>query len=124
MNSTIVGCVFTLGQTAVLLHTGVGDELGVLVGDAVATFVVGFRIVRSPPVTQVSILVELAPLVIVPMDGLVPNDRTGSSIVDRVVLGRIEEGRLQNPGREVDGVGLGILVSIHSWRSHSPLGSV
>src|SRR5580692_6120144 len=112
MNSSVVGRVLTLGQTAVLLHAGFGDELGVLVGDAVATFVVGLSVVRGPPVPQISILIELAPLVVIPMNRFVPDHCAGGRVVDRVVLSGIEEGRLQNSGGEIDGVGLGILVSV------------
>src|ERR1700733_15690732 len=124
MDSAVVGRVLALGQTAVLLHAGLGDELGVLVGDAVSAFVVGLGIVRRPPVAQISVLVELAPLVVVSVYGLVPNHCACSRIVDGVVLGGIEERRLQNSGWKVDGVGLGILVGIDRRRGHSPLGPV
>src|SRR5580658_8473528 len=124
MYSAVVGRVLALGQAAVLLHASFGDEFGVLLGDAVASFLIRLSIVRGPPVTQISVLIELAPLIVIPVDGLVPNHRAGGSIVDRVALSGIEEGRLQNPGRKIDGVGLGILISIHSGWRHSPFGSV
>src|SRR5579864_1180893 len=124
MNSAVVGRVFTLGQAAVLLHTGFRDKLGVLVGDAIPAFVVGLGIVGGPPVTQIAFLIELAPLVVVAVDGLVANHSAGGGIVDRVVLGRIEKRRLQNSRREVDGVGLRVFIRVHSWRRHSPVGSV
>src|SRR5271156_1990429 len=101
MNSAVVSRVLALSQTAILLHPGFRDELGVLVRNAVAAFVIGLGIVRSPPVAQISVLVKLASLVVIAMDGLVPNHRASGRIVDRIVLRRIEEGRLQNPGRKV-----------------------
>src|SRR5208282_6413994 len=100
MYSAVVGRVLALGQAAVLLNASFGDEFGVLLGDAVASFFICLSIVSGPPVTQISILVELAPLVVIPVDRLVPNHRAGGSIVDRVVLSEVEEGRLQNPGRK------------------------
>src|SRR3984957_9912540 len=124
MDSAVVRGVLALSQAAVLLHAGLGHELGVLVGDAIASFVVGLGIVRSPPVAQIAVLVELASLVVVSMNGFVPNDSAGGRIVDSIVLGGIEERRLQNAGREVDGVGLRVLVGIHSRRCHLPFGSV
>src|ERR1700676_4973583 len=110
MDSTVVSGVLALSQAAILLHAGFGNELGVLVGDTVAAFVVGLGIVRSPPVAQIAMVVELSPLIVVTMDGLVPDDRAGGRIIYRVILCRIEERRLQNTRREIDGVGLGILI--------------
>ena len=124
MNSAVISRVLALGQAAVLLHASFGNELGVLVGDAVAALVIRLSIVASPPVAQISVLVELAPLVVIPMDGFVSDHGAGRSIVYRVIPGGIEEGRLQNAGRKVDGVGLGILIGIHGRWRHSPLGSV
>src|ERR1700723_3349860 len=124
MDSTVVSRVLALSQAAVLLHTSFRYELRILVGDAVAAFVVGLGIVRGPPVAQVSILVKLAPLIVIPVDGFVANDRAGGGVIYRVILGRIEERRLQNPGREVDGVGLSIFIGIHGGRRHSPFGSI
>src|SRR5580692_2629794 len=124
MYPTVVGGILALGQAAVLLHPGFRDKLGVFIGNAIAAFVVGFGIVRGPPVAQISVLVEFASLVVIAMDGLVPNHSTGSGVVDCVVLGGIEEWWLQNSSWKVDGVGLGIFVGIDCWRSHSPLGSI
>src|SRR5580692_3295493 len=124
MDSTVVGGVLALGQAAVLLHAGFGNELSVLVGDTVAALVVGLGIVSGPPVAQVAILVELAPLVVIPVNRLVSDHGTRGRVVDRVILGGIEERWLQNPSREVDGIGLRILIGVHRWRRHSPLGSV
>src|SRR5208282_3352411 len=124
MDSAVVGGVLTLSQAAVLLHAGLGNKLGVLVGDAVAALVVGLSIIGGPPVAQITVLVELAPLIVIAVDGLVPNHCASGRVVDRIVLGGIEERRLQNPRREVDGVGLGILIGVHGWRRHSPLGPV
>src|ERR1700721_102089 len=96
MDSAVVGGVLALSQAPILLHAGFGNELGVLVGDAVAAFVVGLGIVGGPPVAQISMLIELSPLIVIPVDGLVPNHNPGSGIVDRVILGGIEERRLQD----------------------------
>ena len=124
MDSAVVGGVLALGQAAVLLHTGFGNKLGVLISDAVASFVVSFGIVSGPPIAQISVFVEFAPLIVIAMDGLVPNHGASGRVVDRIVFGGIEERRLQNSGREVDCVGLRILVCVHRRRGHSPLGSV
>src|SRR5580692_733410 len=124
MNSAIVGRVLALGQAAVLLHAGFRDEFGVLVGDAVATFVVGLSVGVSPPVAQISALIELSTLVVIAVDGFVSDHSAGGCVVDCIVFGGIEEWRLQNSRWKVNGVGLGILISVDRGRRHAPFSSI
>src|ERR1700683_5214337 len=124
MNSAVVSRVLTLSQAPILLHPGFRNEFGVLVRNAVAAFVVGLGIVRGPPVAQISVLIKLASLVVVPVDGLVTNHRASSRVVDRIVLRRIEERRVQNSSRKVDGGGLRILIRIHRGRGPPPFSSI
>src|ERR1700733_2521087 len=124
MDSAVVRSVLALSQASVLLHAGLGDELGVLVSDAVAAFVIGLGIVGGPPIAKIAIRIELSPLVVVSVNGFVPNDRARGRIIYRVILRRIEKWRLQNPCREIDRVSLCIFIGVHGWRRHSPLGSV
>ena len=97
MDSAVVGCVLALSQAAVLLHASFGNELGILVGDAVAAFVVGLGVVRSPPVAQITVVVELAPLIVITVNGFVPNDRAGGGIIYRVIFAGSKNGGCRIP---------------------------
>src|SRR5512142_397212 len=65
MDSAVVGRVLPERQLPILLDTGLGHVLRVLIGDAVVALLVGGSIGWSPPVTQVALRVELASLIIV-----------------------------------------------------------
>ena len=58
------------------------------------------------------------------MNDFVADDRTDGAIIYDVVLLWIEERGLENAGREVNGVGLRILVGIDGRRRHAPFGAV
>ena len=106
MNAAVIGGVFSLGEKAVLLDAGacVGNVLSVLVGNTFATLVILFTVFGSPPVAQVAVSVELASLIVEAVDDFMSNDHADGAQVHGVVLCRIEERRLQNASREVDGI--------------------
>ena len=58
------------------------------------------------------------------MANLVPNDRTNSAIVHRVIGVQIEEGRLKNRRRENDLVEGRHVVGVHRLWVHAPLGAI
>jgi hypothetical protein len=58
------------------------------------------------------------------MDRLVTNNHANRAEVQSVLLLPAKEWKLQNSGREVDGVHLRIFVSDASWRGHQPFGTV
>src|SRR5450755_4573816 len=124
MDAAVVGGIFALGEQAVLFDSGtsVGDVLRVFVGDALAAFVILFAVFGSPPVPQVSVGVELASLIVEAVDDFVSDDHTDGAVVHGVILGGIEERRLQDASGEVDGVELRIVVGVDGGRGHRPLG--
>ena len=70
-----------------------------------STFVEAFSIACCPPVTQVTVLVELASLIIESMSHFVSDHNADSSIVEGIVSIHVEERILKNSGREADFVG-------------------
>ena len=79
---------------------------------------------RGPPVAQVALGVELAPLVVEAMRELVADHRPDRPVVDRIVGRWVEIRRLEDPGREHDLVERRVVVGIHGRRRHPPLGLV
>src|SRR5690348_18216088 len=55
------------------------------------------------------------------MAGLVADHRADAAIVDPVIAIGVEERRLQDRGREVDGVGGRAVIGIDRLRGHAPL---
>ena len=88
-------------------HLGALFELGAVLG--------------CPPQTQVTVLVELRALVIEAVSHLVAYDNADGTVVEGIVCLHVEEGRLQDSGREADLVSRGIIVSVHHLRWHIPL---
>ena len=62
--------------------------------------VVALRVRLGPPVAQVSLFVELAPLIVEAVRQLVADDRAGAAVVDGGVAAGLIERRLQDAGRE------------------------
>src|SRR5262249_48042473 len=87
-NSTVVRRVFPLRQQAILLHAlaGIGNGLGVLVGDALAALVIFLGIVRGPPVAQIALGIELAALIVESMNDLVPDHHSDGTVIHGVVF--------------------------------------
>src|SRR5215469_9195910 len=114
MESAVIGGVFALRKATILLHTGArfGDLLRILVRDALSALVVSLGVRFRPPIAQVPPSIELASLVVEPVDDLVPDNGANCTIVNGIVQLRIEEGRLEDAGGEIDGVGLCIFVRI------------
>src|SRR5207237_3253866 len=83
--AAIIRGVFALGEQAVLLYARLGNLLGVLVRDALAALVVLLGIGRRPPVAQIALGIELAPLVVEAMGDLVPDHRAGAAEVNGIV---------------------------------------
>ncbi len=78
------------------------------------------EVVRGPPVLQVTVGIELAPLIIESVCVLVPNHHADSAEVYGVVEVAIKEGRLENASREHDLVVRGIVVGVYRGRRHAP----
>ncbi len=76
VDAAIVSGIFALGEQAVLLDSGagVGNFLRVLVGDALAAFVILLAVVGGPPVPQVAVSVELAALIVEAVNDFVSDD--------------------------------------------------
>ncbi len=87
MDAAVVGRVFALGEQAILFHAGagVGNVLRVLVGDALAAFVILLAVFRGPPVAQVAVSVELAALIVEAVNDFVTDDHADGAVVHRVI---------------------------------------
>src|ERR1041385_5085018 len=64
--------------------------------------------------------IKLFSLIIKPVRNFVTNYTAFCAVIDGVVLLRIKERRLKNAGREIDGVGLRIIVGVDGGRRHLP----
>src|SRR5215472_134856 len=126
MESAIVRGVLALGHAAILLDPGAcfGNFLRVLVGDALSALVVRLGVRLGPPIAQVALRVELASLVVKPVDDFVADDRADRTVIYGIALLWIEEGRLEDAGGKIDGVGLWIFVGVDGGRGHTPLSAV
>src|ERR1700685_1107083 len=82
MDAPVIRRVLALGEQAILLdsRTGIGNLLRVLVGNALAAFVVLLGVFRSPPVAQVALSVELAPLIVKAVSQFVADDHADGTV--------------------------------------------
>src|SRR5207253_3275859 len=122
--AAIISGVFALGEQAILFYARLGNLLGVLVRDALAALVVLLGVGRRPPVAQISLRIELAPLVVEAVGDFVPDHRAGAAEVNGIVHVGVKVRRLQNAGRKIDGVELGIVIGVDGGRSHGPLAAI
>ena len=77
-----------------------------------------------PPVAKHAGPVGLAALVVEAVGDLVADDPADAAVIDRRIGVGIEEGRLEDGGREDDLVLHRRVISVHRLRGHSPLGLV
>ena len=70
---------------------------------------------------QVSLRIELAPLVVETVREFVTNHQANAAEVDVVVHGLVEKWRLQNTGRENNFVERPVVIRVDRGRSHAPL---
>ena len=68
--------------------------------------------------------VELAALIVEAVDDFVSDDHADGAVVHGIIFRGIEKRRLQNSGREVNGVQLRIVIGVDGGRSHRPLGAI
>ena len=99
--SAEVGDVLSARQLAVDLDVVHHRVPGVLVAHAVHFLLEALGVVVSPPIPQVSLGVELAPLVVEAVGQLVADGGTGVSVVRGLVQLGIEERRLEDSGGEL-----------------------
>ncbi len=99
-----------------------GDRLQLVVDGAqhLGAFLETGGVLRRPPVAQHPVAVGLAALVVEAVGDLVADDRADAAIVDGRVRVRIEEGRLQDGGREDDLVARRVVVGVHRLGRHAP----
>src|SRR5215472_8234560 len=126
MQAAIIRSVLALGHAAILLHARARfrNLLGVLVGDALSPLVVSLGVRLGPPVAQIALPIELAPLIVEPVDDFVSDDRANRAVIYGIALLRIEERRLEDACGKVDGVGLRIFVGIDGGRGHNPFRAI
>src|SRR5260370_35096060 len=91
VDASIVGRIFPQSHEPVLLDAGagLGNLLRILVGDAFAAGFVFLRILRGPPISQVALGVELAPLVVEAVNRFMSDDSPDSAVVPGVILAHL-----------------------------------
>jgi len=94
----VVGGVFAERQASVDVGLAVDGVARVLIGDAGGALLIGLGVSGSPPVAQIALAVELAPLIVEAVGELVADDGAGGAVVDRGVAPRSIERRLQDAG--------------------------
>src|SRR5205807_6733210 len=98
--------------------------LSVLVLDALGAFVELLPVFLGPPVFQIAFGVILAALIVKTVGQLMPNGASGIAVVGSVVDLGVVQGRLQDSGRKVDVIHLGVVVGIYGGRRHAPFAMV
>ena len=78
-------------------------------------------VLGRPPVREPPVAVVLAALVVEAVPDLVADDGADPAVVPGVVGVGVEEGRLEDGGREDDLVQAGVVVRVHGLRRHEPL---
>ena len=119
-----IGDILAEGQRA--LDVVAGQRLvGVILGDELrGQRIEARRVLRSPPFVKRAVLVVAAALIVEMVADLVADDGADAAIIDRRVGIGIEEGRLQDRGREDDLVPHRIGVGVDLHRSHAPFAPV
>src|SRR5271165_753547 len=100
--AAVIGGVFTERELAVQLLSGNGLEAAVLVDLATGALLKSGAVRRGPPVLNVALGIELAPLVVEAVRHFMADDHADGSEIDGRVLGIVEERRLQDAGGKVD----------------------
>ena len=77
---------------------------GTLIFDALHTIVKIGQVLLFPPVVEISVAIKLAALVVKAVGDFVANDHPDTAVVHCGRLVFVEKGRLQNSGRETDGI--------------------
>ena len=124
VQTAVVGDVLTQRELAVGFQVGEDIDFVEEVDHHLRACLKLLGVVCAPPVSEVSILGELAALVVKSVGHLVSDDDAYRSVVVRIVSRHVEEGRLEDTGREADFVGRRVVVGIDSLRGHLPLVSV
>ena len=108
-------------EAAVDLEAGEGLEPVELRGQGVAALVELGPIGRGPPLVEIAGAVPLRALIVESVPGLVADHRADAPVIHGIVGGQVEEGRLQDRGREDDLVLARIVVGVDRLRGHVPL---
>ena len=122
--TAVVGGILAERQLAVHLDVVHRGEVRILVDDAGGPLLEAFGVGGRPPVLQVALRVELAPLVVEAVRQLVADHTAGGPVVQRRVGLGVVEGRLEDAGREVDVVLERVVIRVDRGRRHAPLALV
>ena len=116
--------VFALRQLAVYMQARQRLIFVVLLHDRTRAFLKFLGGLRCPPIAQVAFGVELPSLIIEAVRHLMADDGANPAVIHCLVGVRIEERRLQNAGWKHDFVHVRVIISVHRWRRHPPVGAI
>ena len=120
----MVSQVLAEGQLAVGFQSREHRDLAEKVGHHLGFGLEAFAVFFGPPVAQVPVLVELTALVVETVGHLMADHHADGAVVHGVVGSRVEEGGLQDAGREANLVGRGVIVGVDGLRRHAPFRAV
>src|SRR5579872_2534708 len=93
-------------------------ELRIFIGDAGNALFKFLRVLRRPPIAQISLSIELTALIVEAMRELMTNHRANASKVRSVVGAVVIKRRLQNTGGKCDDILGAIVGRVHSRGGH------
>ena len=121
---TEVTNVFSKGEITVNITTRDWAVLAILLCQFRGSFVEFVSIFDRPPISQISVSVVLAPLVVETVAQLMADDRPNRAVVDRIICFQVKKGRLKDGGRKDDFVHERIVIGIDRLRRHMPFPTV
>ena len=97
ITNVLAGCKFAVDGQAVDDHVAV-----VLGGQLVLKLLKAGVVLLVPPVAQIAVAIELAPLVVEAVADFMADDGSNAAVVDRIIRLHVEKWRLQNGRGEND----------------------
>src|SRR6201998_4746135 len=115
---------FAQDQFSVLVEARLDFVAIKLLLNAGRAFIEVLAVLLGPPIAEIALTVKLRTGVVEAMGDFMADRSSHAAVVDGVIRLRIKKRRLQNPGGKNNFVHRGPIISVHSWRRHSPFGAV
>src|SRR6185369_722561 len=118
--AAIVGCVLPERQLSIQLQVIDGYEIAVLVRNTAGTLFKFLSVLLGPPIAQIALCIELAPLIVKAMRQLMSNHGSDRTEIHVFIHALVEEGWLQNAGWKDNLVHRSAVIGIHRGGCHLP----